>query len=39
MSTNDVLPTNDADLSPADVSPQTNVVTITDNTQLITGIT
>ena len=39
MSTNDVMPTNDADLSPADVSPQTNVVTITDNTQLITGIT
>lgn len=31
------MSTNDADVSP--VSPQTNVVTITDNTQTITGIT
>ena len=33
------MSTNDADVSPTDVSPQTNVVTITDNTQMITGIT
>lgn len=38
MSTNDTIPTNDADLSPADVSLQTNVVTITDSSGTITGI-
>ena len=39
MSTSKPMPTNDANLSPADVSPQTNVVTITDNAQLVSNIT
>lgn len=38
MSTNETMPTNDANLSPADVSPQTNVVTITDNASLVSNI-
>ena len=39
MSANETIPTNDTNLSPADVSLQTNVVTITDNAQVVSGIT